>query len=46
MKINGVDVRQQGDKEWKRMGPLAHLDVDEPVKPYRDEVLHAIPCTF
>jgi hypothetical protein len=30
MTVNGVEIRQQGDKpEWERMGPLVHLDVDE-----------------
>lgn len=30
MTINGVDIQKKGDKEWERLGPLAHLDVDEP----------------
>ena len=31
MTVNGVEIRQKDDeREWKRMGPLVHLDVDEP----------------
>lgn len=30
MTVNGVDIRKQGEKEWERMGPIVHLDVDEP----------------
>lgn len=30
MAINGVDIRNQGDKEWERLGPSVHLDVNEP----------------
>lgn len=29
MTVNGVDIRKQGDKEWEKLGPSVHLDVNE-----------------
>jgi len=28
MTVNGLDIRQQGGKEWEKIGPSVHLDVD------------------
>jgi hypothetical protein len=30
MTVNGVDIRNQSDKEWERLGPFVFLDVNEP----------------
>jgi hypothetical protein len=29
MTVSSLDIRQQGEKEWEKMGPSVHLDVDE-----------------